>query len=393
VTSPKPVIKVDQLVKHFRREGGAQVAAVNHVSLQVEAGECVVLLGPSGCGKTTLLRCVAGLEEPDSGVIVSGDDVYFDSGRKINRAPERRRASMMFQSYALWPHMTAVRNVGFPLTARNITRAEIAKRVSAILDLVGISELGAQYPNQMSGGQQQRVALARALVSGDPLVLFDEPLSNVDAKVRVELRKELMTMQRNLGFAAVYVTHDQAEAMELADRVVILDKGAVAQIGSPHDIYERPATLGVATFIGAANVLRGVVTDVRSDQVEVDCAGQKILAAPSGDNPIRTGTDVSLVFRPERGVVTDSTSTLPNRWQGTLVATQYMGAHTICTVETGGNTIRLALADAVDTPVGGDLWVGVDSAHIVAIAEPGPNGTTADTDEQSAHHLALSRTS
>jgi iron(III) transport system ATP-binding protein len=392
VTSSKPVIKVDQLVKYFRREGGARVAAVDHVSLEVEAGECVVLLGPSGCGKTTLLRCLAGLEEPDSGVITSGDETYFDSARKINRAPERRKASMMFQSYALWPHMTVVQNVGFPLAARKVARAEIATRVGSMLEMVGIPELRDQYPNQMSGGQQQRVALARALVSGDPLVLFDEPLSNVDAKVRVELRKELVAMQADLGFSAVYVTHDQAEAMELADRLVVLSGGEVAQIGTPHEIYERPATLGVATFIGAANVLTGVVTAVRSDVVEVDCSGQRVLATPSGDRPIRTGTEVSLVFRPERAVLADASSTIPNLWRCAMVSTQYLGAHTMCTVEHGKDAIRLALPDPIESSAGSDVWVGVDPRHVVAIAEAAPVGAIAGADEESAHQMAFSRT-
>ncbi|HVW42136.1 MAG TPA: ABC transporter ATP-binding protein [Amycolatopsis sp.] len=391
MTSSKPVIKVDQLVKYFRREGGAQVAAVNHVSLEVDAGECVVLLGPSGCGKTTLLRCLAGLEEPDSGLITSGDETYFDSARRINRPPERRRASMMFQSYALWPHMTAVQNVAFPLVARKANRADIAGRVDTMLKLVGIPELRDQYPNQMSGGQQQRVALARALVSGDPLVLFDEPLSNVDAKVRVELRKELVAMQADLGFSAVYVTHDQAEAMELADRIVVLDGGSVAQIGTPWEIYERPGTLGVATFIGAANVLRGVVTAVRSDVVEVDHAGQRVLATPSGDSPIRTGAEVSLVFRPERAIVTDAASTMPNLWRCAVISAQYLGAHTICTVDNAGHNLRLALTDPLEGAVGSDVWVGVEPRHLVAIATPdGAGGTDAGT--VSTQQMALSQT-
>src|SRR5690606_21791699 len=259
------VVAITGLHKRFRRGDGSVVRAIDDVTLSVGRGELVVLLGPSGCGKTTLLRSIAGLEQPDSGEITVSGTTQYSSERGLDVPPERRNISMIFQSYALWPHMTVFDNVAYPLQSRRSRRPakdELRRRVREALTLVGVPELERQYHSQMSGGQQQRVALARALVSNDEVVLFDEPLSNVDAKVREQLRLELLAMQRSLGFSAVCGTHDQAAAMELAHRIAVIDTGRVAQIGTPQEIYLRPATRYVANFIGASNEVVGRVEAV-----------------------------------------------------------------------------------------------------------------------------------
>lgn len=248
----RPVLTVDSLKKQFVRKGGGAFMAVDDVSLTLDRGEMVVLLGPSGCGKTTLLRCIAGLEDPDGGSVHIGSRQVAGAGvRPV--APERREVGMMFQSYALWPHMSVFDNVGYPLAARRTPGAQARSRVQAMLRVVGVDHLAEQFPGQLSGGQQQRVALARCLVASPDLLLFDEPLSNVDAKVREQLRREILDMQEQLGFAGVYVTHDQEEAMRMADRIAVLDSGRIVQLGTPEEIYQRPKTFYVANFVGALN--------------------------------------------------------------------------------------------------------------------------------------------
>ena len=274
-----PAVRVENLVKRYRRRDGETVKAVDGISLTVHEGELVVLLGPSGCGKTTLLRCVAGLEQPDSGhVSVHGRTLFADGGR-VSVPVEKRQLSMVFQSYALWPHMTVFDNVAFPLRNRRTPRAEIQRRVKRALEKVGVGDLVSSYPSQISGGQQQRVALARALVPNDGLILFDEPLSNVDARVRDELRFELLEMQREIGFSALYVTHDQSEAMAMADRIAVLGGGRIRQLAPPAEVYRRPASRYVANFVGTANEIPGRVAAVGLDgTMTVDTAVGKIQA-------------------------------------------------------------------------------------------------------------------
>jgi len=226
----KALVDIAGVSKSFRSRHST-VTALGDVSMLVQEGEFVVLLGPSGCGKTTLLRSVAGLEKPDRGRIEIAGRTVFDSAQKIAVPPENRGLSMVFQSYALWPHMTVFDNIAYPL--RNRKRPDVKGHVGRALEMVRCGELASRYPGQLSGGQQQRVALARALASGDQLILFDEPLSNVDAKVREAVRFELLNLQRELGFSALYVTHDQSEATALAHKIVVMRQGAVAQIGTP----------------------------------------------------------------------------------------------------------------------------------------------------------------
>jgi iron(III) transport system ATP-binding protein len=254
------VVEALGLRKDFSGRGAdgrqGSVVAVDGVDLRVRSGELVVLLGPSGCGKTTLLRCIAGLERPTGGEIRVRGRTVFSHTNGCFVPPEHRRIGMMFQSYALWPHMTVSENIGYPLTA--LPRPERQARVVEMLDRLGIAGLGHRYPGELSGGQQQRVALARALVASQSLLLFDEPLSNVDAKVRRRLRTELRDLKRRSNFAGIYVTHDQEEAMELADTLVVMESGQVRQVASPRAVYERHAcsarmSVGLALPVPLAN--------------------------------------------------------------------------------------------------------------------------------------------
>jgi iron(III) transport system ATP-binding protein len=288
---------IEGLVKLF--EGG--VRAVDDVSLAIRQGEFVTLLGPSGCGKTTTLNCVAGLERPDAGRIAVGDDVLTDVKRRIVLPPERRGLGMVFQSYALWPHMTVYDNLAYGLRLRKVPRSEIAARIKATLELVELGALERRYPFQLSGGQQQRVALARAVVAEPRVLLLDEPLSNLDAKVRERARFWLRDLQRRLGITAVYVTHDQAEALAISDRVAVMSAGRVLQYAPPSDIYERPRSRFVAEFIGRSSFLRGEVVGAADGNVRVRLVGSgTTLSAAAGEGPLSTGDRVVLAVRSER---------------------------------------------------------------------------------------------
>src|SRR5512136_2899176 len=254
-------IRLENIVKRF-----GSLEAVSHVSLDIKDGELFTLLGPSGCGKTTILRLIGGFHKPDSGEIYFGD-------REVSAIPPyERNIGMVFQNYALWPHMTVFDNVAYGLKLREVGRAEIGERVTAVLEKVRLGGLGARYPGQLSGGQQQRVALARALVLNPKILLLDEPLSNLDAKIRIQVRAEIRKLQRELGITTVYVTHDQEEALTLSDRIVVFNQGKVFQIGTPKELYERPANRFVADFIGINNLLEGTVRAAEAGFLAVDTA-------------------------------------------------------------------------------------------------------------------------
>jgi iron(III) transport system ATP-binding protein len=246
-------VLIDGLTKRF--EGKPPTIAIDDLSLEVAEGEFLVLLGPSGCGKTTTLRCLAGLETANAGIIAFGDRRVFDSGAKVNLTPDRRSIGMVFQSYALWPHMTVRKNIAYPLRARRERRGLQAGWVDETAAAVDCSELLDRYPGQLSGGQQQRVALARGLVARPELILFDEPLSNLDARLREQVRNELAELHHRLGFTAVYVTHDQSEALALGDRLAIMRQGRIEQQGTPREVFAAPSSEYVAGFIGMANRL------------------------------------------------------------------------------------------------------------------------------------------
>jgi iron(III) transport system ATP-binding protein len=260
-----PSIALENLSKRFD-----EFVAVNAVTLTAADGEFLTLLGPSGCGKTTTLRMIAGLEEPSGGSIRIGDRVIYDRTAGVNVPAETRGLGMVFQSYAIWPHMTVAENIAYPLRMRRVPSARRAELVKKALDLVGLSGFGDKPSPLLSGGQQQRVALARALVFEPALLLLDEPLSNLDAKLREQMRFELRIMQQRVGLTAVYVTHDQEEALTLSDRLVVMNEGEIEQIGTPSEVYERPQTRFVAQFIGKGNML-----DLAGD-VECDASGARL---------------------------------------------------------------------------------------------------------------------
>ncbi|MDQ4114881.1 MAG: ABC transporter ATP-binding protein [Actinomycetota bacterium] len=319
-----PRVSVRNLTKTYQTKRG-EVAALRDVSLDVAEGEIMVLLGPSGCGKTTLLRSVAGLEHPDSGQIRIHGETVFDSDQGISLTPERRNLSMVFQSYALWPHLSVTRNVAYPLKAAKVDRAAAKERVEQVLETVGLTKFAGNYPGQLSGGQQQRVALARALVANQGVILFDEPLSNLDAKVRERLREELLSLHEELGFTAIYVTHDQTEATGLANRIAVMEVGEVAQLGTPMEIYQDPGSRYVADFVGSTNQLEGTVGGLDGDYVLVKTQVGELRCRPGADTPI-VGSQVQVMFRPEH-LLLCSAAQGPNLISAEVTQSVFLGSH------------------------------------------------------------------
>ena len=290
MTTPA-VVRLERLTKEFRSPEGKPVVAVDDVTLDLDGGSFVTLLGPSGCGKTTTLRMIAGFEAPTTGrILVDGADVS-------RRTPDKREMGMVFQSYALFPHLTVFENVAYGLRLRKRSGAALREAVDSTLALVGLKGLGTRRPSELSGGQQQRVALARAMAIEPRVLLFDEPLSNLDAKLRVSLRTEIRRIQQTLGITSVYVTHDQSEAMALSDVVVVMNAGRVEQSGSPDEVYRRPATRFVADFIGRANFVDAVVESVADGAADVSLLGRRIrVPAAAG---VSAGSPTTIVVRPE----------------------------------------------------------------------------------------------
>jgi spermidine/putrescine ABC transporter ATP-binding subunit len=302
------------LVKRYSAQ-----SVIGPISFSVNAGEFVSLLGPSGCGKTTTLRCIAGFESPSEG------GIYLDGERIDQRPPNRRNVGLVFQSYALFPHLTVFENVAFGLRLRRSTNAELKRRVQEALELVGLSHLAERYPRQLSGGQQQRVAIARSVVLEPRLLLFDEPLSNLDLKLRVTMRAELRNLQRRLGKTAIYVTHDQGEALALSDRIVVMSNGKIEQIGTPVEVYERPATAFVADFIGSSNLLSGEIVANATDRTTIRTQSG-ILLQSSPSIPGASGSRVTAMIRPENiQIITESGEGRDNPLSGILEEKTFLG--------------------------------------------------------------------
>lgn len=362
------VLEIAELRKTFEGRGArGPVAAVDGISLRADPGEMIVLLGPSGCGKTTLLRCVAGLEIPDEGTVSVSDKVVFSSSRRKNTPPEHRMLSMMFQSYALWPHMTAAGNVAYPLESRGLQRQEIKSRVAEVLDAVGIPQLANELPHAMSGGQQQRVALARALVAATPLILFDEPLSNVDAKVRDELIIEIKRMQNRFGFSGLYVTHDQSEALALGDRVAVLDAGKVVEIGAPREVYHSPRSRYTARFIGSSNEFSGTAR-VAGDSLQVDTE-IGVVVSRRADARNMTG-DAYAIFRPSDCRIVDEQSAPPgeNTWSGVVETATFRGTLVELEISIGNRLLKVSTDSRSHVPKGASVAVTVDAANVLVFA-------------------------
>jgi len=316
VSGAAPALRVRRLRKAF-----GPVVAVDDVSLDAAPGEFVALLGPSGCGKSTLLRMVAGLVEPDGGeIVLAGEDI-------TRVAVHRRNLGLVFQSYALFPHMTVFENVAFGLRRRGVGPPELGPRVERMLELVRLGPLGARYPRELSGGQQQRVALARALVTEPRVLLLDEPLSNLDALLRDEMRVELKRLQERLGITMIFVTHDQAEALVLSDRVVVMEAGRVEQIGRPEEVYRRPATAFVARFLGRANFLAGTVAESGPTGIVVALDGDRFQVVAVPRSGLGAGQRVHAVIRQEaiRLEPAEGAALRPNNFAATVVFHAFAG--------------------------------------------------------------------
>lgn len=305
-------VNIEGVVKRF-----GDTLAVDHVTLRIEPGDLFFLLGPSGCGKTTLLRSVAGFVTPDEGRVRLDDEDITD------QPPHLRDTGMVFQSYALWPHLTVAQNVAFGLEMRRLPRAEIRRRVDEALATVRMTDRASHRPNQLSGGQQQRVALARALVVQPRCLLLDEPLSNLDAKLRLEMRGEIRRICKRAGLTSIYVTHDQKEALSIADRIAVMRDGRIVQAGTPLELYRRPASAFVAGFIGEANFLDGRVVCVEPDRTVVGTAAGTWTCAPVSS--VAPGASVRLCIRPEALRFDDPPADAPNQFAGRLHDTVYLG--------------------------------------------------------------------
>ncbi len=327
--SDKKGLRVDKVSKIYEDPKTKKpFYAVKEASIDIAPGAFVTLLGPSGCGKTTILRMIAGFESPDEGEIYLG-------GQAINElTPNKRDTAMVFQSYALFPHYNVFDNVAYGLKLRKLDKDEIARKVEGILELVELSGMEARMTNQLSGGQQQRVALARALVVEPSVLLFDEPLSNLDAKLRVTMRTEIRRIQQELGITAVYVTHDQSEAMSLSDQIIIMNKGVIAQIGSPREIYYHPSDEFVADFIGEVNFMDGQVLRDEGAKCVMGIAGHELVVNnPKGYPP---GKDCRMVVRPEAAIIGHE-GTLPC----TVTLSVFMGAYQYYHVMLGDMLIKI----------------------------------------------------
>jgi len=343
------MLAVEHLVKTFpqeRRGRGERVVAVGDVSFDVPDGKLFTLLGPSGCGKTTTLRCIAGLETPDAGEIRVGDRVFFSSSNGRRLRANERGLGMVFQSYAIWPHMNVFDNTAFPLVveprSRRRSKREIRQQVERVLATVRLEHLASRRATDLSGGQQQRLALARALVMEPPLLLLDEPLSNLDAKLREEMRLELKRLQRELGITAVYVTHDQVEALALSNLIAVMKDGVIKQIGRPREIYEHPASRFVADFIGTSNFVEGIVERREERGVHVVATSEGTLRATS-QAEFPTGASVVVSIRPEHVQLHDGpvASAGPNRWAGHVVTRAFLGEFVDHVVAVGRREIRV----------------------------------------------------
>ncbi|KQO77486.1 ABC transporter ATP-binding protein [Rhizobium sp. Leaf262] len=318
--------------------------AVENVSFTVAEGEFVTLLGPSGSGKSTTLNLIAGLSLPDSGRIRCGDLTYYDDRQKISLPIEARNLGLVFQSYALWPHMTVRENVEFPLRLRKVARKLRHERVEATLQLVEMKALSERYPHELSGGQQQRVALARTLVYEPKILLLDEPLSNLDAKLRERARSWLADIRNDIGITTIYVTHDHGEALSLSDRIVVLNKGQIAQIGTPRELYERPSDPFVAEFIGSVNFIEGIASGGSSDIPVLELAGgQRLAVADAGK--ISVGRRASAAIRPDKiviaGLGVEPDGKELNRLKATLLNRSYFGSSWQYNFDIGGSVLKV----------------------------------------------------
>jgi ABC-type Fe3+/spermidine/putrescine transport system ATPase subunit len=336
-----------------------EVVAADDVNLTINDGEFFTFLGPSGCGKTTTMRIIAGIEYPTEGT------VYYDEEDVTQLPSFKRNTGMVFQNYALWPHMKVAENIAYGLEIRKVPKEEIMRRVDDVLELVGLRGMGGRFPNQLSGGQQQRVALARVLVVEPDILLLDEPLSNLDAKLRVEMREEIKDIQRKLGITTIYVTHDQEEAMAVSDRIAIQNYGKIMQVGTPQEIYNRPDNLFIATFIGKGALLEGEVKSI-GDLISVDIGEGTLEGVNTGNKPISDGDRAACVLRPENFHL-DELDESHNTLNGVIEWSAFVGAVSEVKIMIGDESLMIDAPPEQDYISGDTLKVYVPKSKTVVL--------------------------
>jgi iron(III) transport system ATP-binding protein len=357
-------LQVRNLVKWFGSD-----RAVDDISFSVPRGHFVTLLGPSGCGKTTTLMSIAGLHSIDGGAITVGGNVYTSAEEGLFLPPEQRDIGMVFQSYAIWPHMTVAQNVAYPLEIRKVARDEIEDRVAAVLGLVGLGDMAGKLATQLSGGQQQRAALARAIVARPRLLLFDEPLSNLDLKLREQMRVELKRIQQEVGITSIYVTHDQAEALVMSDEIIVMSKGRIEQRGGPHRIYARPVNAYVSNFIGVANLLRGRVVEVTSPgrgEVEVDEGGRRTRLPCLLGEGIAADADAVVSVRPENVRIARENGDA-RALEGEVMQAIFLGNCVDCRVRWGDYEWKVLAHPRDRLQPGEKVYLRMDPDHTLAV--------------------------
>lgn len=360
-----PVIAVRDLKRTFE-VGRQRVNAVDGVSLEAPEGRILTLLGPSGCGKSTTLRCIAGLERPDSGEILFDGRVVFSHRQRIFVPPERRNIGMVFQSYGIWPHLTVFENVAYPLEVRRLPAPEIRERVANALNLVGLSGLADRPAPFLSGGQQQRVALARALVYEPSVLLLDEPLSNLDAKVREQVREEIRTLQRHLGITTVYVTHDQLEALSLSDVVAVMHEGRLVEIGTPQQLYQRPRARFTSDFLGGISYLSGKIASRDGGTVMIDTAQGRLRGRTVQE--VSEGDTVLAGIRPEHITLQRRPPVdTANAFEGIITSALFEGAYFKYRMAAGDTTFLVHDPEAY--AVGDPIWAVIDPDRIVVLRD------------------------
>ena len=365
-------VTLEGVAKEF---AAGTLPAVDHVSFEVADGELLVLLGPSGCGKTTTLRLIAGLEEPDAGDVWIGERLVSSADRHVCVPVEKRDIGMVFQSYAIWPHMSVFDNVAYPLRVRHAPKSVLRERVAQTLELVGLHGYAQRSATQLSGGQQQRVALARAIVFQPRLLLLDEPLSNLDARLRVHMRTELKHLQQQTGITTVFVTHDQAESMVLADRVIVMNDGHIEQIGTPREIYEQPRTRFVSEFIGMRNLLRVEVTGLPSTPddrfVQVRQATHALRCELSPDVAVQVGQQVVVSIRPEKLTLHHTpVEDGRNVWEARVATAAYYGDHREYELDVYDQRLTVTTPVEVAVDRGERLFVACDPAEMLVLPAP-----------------------
>lgn len=361
-----PPLTLEAVEKAFAAQGHA-FRAVDGISFEIQPGQFYTLLGPSGCGKTTTLRCVAGLERPDAGTVRIDGAVVSGPGRCL--PAYRRDIGMVFQSYAIWPHMTAFENVAFPLRVarQRLSRADIADRVMGALDMVQLAGLEGRDATQLSGGQQQRLALARALVRRPKLLLLDEPLSNLDAKLRERMRSDVRELQRRLGIAALYVTHDQAEALSMSDRVAVMLRGRIVQEGTPREIYDHPSSRFVADFVGSSNFIEATVERVAGDRLLLGSPLGRLKAESSAK--ASPGTTVVVFIRPENVRIHRRRIEADNLIECSVEDTTFLGEHLHCRLDTGGHKLFARQHPSAGLEAGDRVYVELRTSDLAVVSD------------------------